>query len=177
MADPARIAAELLVAQQGALSKGAGGSDHCVLFTRIAVDVARARGVLAKALPVSVELQGEGGTFHIGKGVPPEAPPDAWDGHLVAIFDRRLMLDLSIDQAKRPELGLDPAPFVADIPAGFTEGGTLSVPVGGGQAIYTAQPNRRDYRDLPAWEQGTPEQIERLADAFLWEAGRRVEWD
>ena len=174
MTDPARIAAELLVAQRNALSEGAGDANHCILFTRIAVDVARARGVRAKPLPVSVEVTGEGGAFHIGHGLPPGAPPDMWDGHLVAIFDRRLMVDLSIDQAKRPDLGLDPEPFVVDIPAGFLDGGTLAVPVGGGQAVYTAHPERTGYRQLPAWEPGTPEQIARLADAFLWDSRRRL---
>jgi len=47
-------------------------------------------------------------------------------------------------------------------------------PVAGGEAIYTAQPGRTDYRELPAWEPGTPEQIARLADALLWDKRRRI---
>lgn len=178
--DPARIAAELLIAHRQALLKATGGeADHCVLFTRVAVDVCRERGVLAKPLVVSVEFRGDAepdGTLHYGFAgrIPEGAPPDFWDGHLVAILDRRLMVDLSVDAAARPELGIAPVPFVAEVPTSFLEGGTFEVAVPGGSSRYFAHPSRKDFRDLPAWQPGSPEQTKKLADALLWHPKRRI---
>lgn len=170
--DLPRIAADLLVAHRPALAEAAGGPDHCVLFTRMAVDACRERGVLARPLAVSVELRGEDQAdpeFRLGfqGDVPMDAPPDFWDGHLVAVLDRRLMVDLSLDSATRPEFGFTPAPLVADVLPQFLEGGSMDVAIEGGTARYFANPDRKDYQDLPAWEQGTPDAIARLAEALL----------
>lgn len=87
--DPARIAAELLVARRSALAKALGSEiDHCVLFTRLAVDVCRARGIRARALPVSVEITANADSdvmILLGSEgrVPKNAPDDFWDGHLL----------------------------------------------------------------------------------------------
>jgi hypothetical protein len=179
MADPARIAAELIVSQRTAFALAADGVDHCILFTRIAVDVARQRGVRARALAVSVELRGDrdpSTPFLLGvEGhLPEDAPEDAWDGHLVAIFDGRLMVDLAIDSATNAELGIRPEPFVEAASPEFVVGGEIELPVEGGIARYRAHPERRDYRNLPAWEPGSPEQIATLADALLWHPDRGI---
>jgi hypothetical protein len=178
--DPALIAGELLVAQRQALLNLTDGErDHCVLFTRIAVDVCRERGVLAKPLVVSVEFRSDtepDGMLQYGFAgkIPEDAPPDFWDGHLVAILDRRLMVDLSVDAAARPELGIAPVPFVAEVPSSFLVGGTFEIAVPEGSGRYFAHPNRKDFRDLPAWQQGSPEQTKKLADALLWHPERRI---
>lgn len=178
MADPARIAAELIVSQRTAFAVAADGVDHCILFTRIAIDVARQRGVRARPLAVSVELRGDRDPSPFLLGVegrlPEDAPEDAWDGHLVAIFDGRLMVDLAIDTATKYELGLAPEPFVEAVAPDFISGGEIELPVGGGVARYRAHPDRRDYRSLPAWEPGSPEQIAKLADALLWHPERGI---
>jgi hypothetical protein len=158
------------------MARWVGGIDHCILFTRIAVDVCRERGVRAKALPVSVEITAAAdpeASILLGfEGQrPADAPDDVWDGHLVAILDGRLLVDLSIDSIVRPELGVDPEPFVAEVPPEFVSGGTVDLPVRGGRARYRAQPKRKDYRDLPAWEQAMQDEIVRLADALLWPVG------
>lgn len=142
----------------------------------MAVDVCRERGIRAKALPASVEITATSDpedsiTLGIEGQRPADAPDDFWDGHLVAILDGRLLVDLSIDSIARPELGVEPEPFVAEVPSEFVSGGTVDLPVRGGQAQYRAQPQRKDYRDLPAWEQAPPDEIARLADALLWPAG------
>lgn len=177
--DPAQAAAELLVAHRPALARAVGGIDHCILFTRMAVDVCRKRGIGAKALPVSVAMTADADPeVKILLGIeghePKDAPDDLWDGHLVAILDRRLLLDLSIDSVARPELGLVPEPFVAEVSPDFAAGGTVNLPVRGGTVRYRAQPERKDYRDLPAWEQATDDEIARLADALLWPSDRRL---
>lgn len=142
----------------------------------MAVDVCRERGIRAKALPVSVEITATADPeVSILLGIegqrPADAPSDFWDGHLVAILDSRLLVDLSIDSIARPELGVEPDPFVAEVSLEFVSGGTVELPVRGGQAQYRAQPGRKDYRDLPAWKQATRDEISRLADALLWPAG------
>lgn len=167
-------AAELLVAHRDALASAVGGeTDHCILFTRIAVDVARKRGVLARPLAVSVELRSSRQPdvpFLLGfkESLPQNAPLDAWDGHLVAILDRRLMVDLSIDSATSPELGIKPTAFAVEVSRDFITGGELEVRIEGGVARYRAHPDRVDFRELPAWRPGSPEQIAALADALLW---------
>jgi len=176
--DPARVAAELLVAQRPAIARAAGDEiDHCILFTRIAVDVCRKRGIGAKALSVSVAITADADPevvilLGIEGQKPHDAPDDFWDGHLVAILDRRLLLDLSIDSIAQPEFGVEPEPFVAGVSPDFASGGMVDLPVRGGRAQYRAQPERKDYRDLPAWERGTEEAIARLADALLWPSDR-----
>lgn len=172
--DPARKAAELLVAHRPALSTATGGEvDQCVLFTRLAIDVCRERGILARPLAVSVELRGaEQGdpAFRLGfEGDRPEdAPPDFWDGHLVAVLDRRLMVDLSLDSANRVELRYAAAPLVAEVSTRFLEGGSMDVAIEGGSARYLADPGRKDFRELPGWKRASPDEIARLTDALLW---------
>lgn len=176
--DLARVAAELLVAKRPAIASAAGNEvDHCILFTRIAVDVCRRRGIGTKALPVSVAITSNADPEAVillgAEGQKPhDAPDDFWDGHLVAILDRRLLLDLSIDSIAQPELGVEPEPFVVEVPPDFASGGMVDLPVRGGRAQYRAQPERKDYRNLPAWERGTGEEIARLADALLWPSDR-----
>jgi hypothetical protein len=158
------------------MARGVGGIDQCILFTRIAVDVCRERGIRARALPVSVEITATADpetSILLGfKGQrPTDAPDDFWDGHLVAIIDGRLLLDLSIDSIARPELGVEPEPFVAEVLPEFISGGTVDLSIRGGQARYSAQPERKDYRDLPAWERATQNEITQLADALLWPEG------
>lgn len=162
------------MAHRPALVQATGGEvGHCILFTRIAVDVCRARGVPSKALPVSVEITADADhEAQILLGVegqkPEDAPDDFWDGHLVAILDRRLLLDLSIDSIAGAEIGVQPEPFVVEVSAEFAAGGAVEIGIRGGRARYRAQPEREDFRNSPGWERGTDNQIERLADALLW---------
>jgi hypothetical protein len=161
------------------MAHAAGGSGHCILFTRIAVDVCRERGVRARPLPVSVAITATADPetpILLGfEGLRPKgAPDDYWDGHLVAILDGRLLVDLSIDSIARPEIGVEPEPLVAEVGPEFVAGGTVDLSVRGGHACYRAQPRRKDYRDLPAWERGEQHEIVRLADALLWPVGHNL---
>lgn len=150
-----------------------GEADHCILFTRIALDVCRQRGVRARALPVSVEITADADPedsvlLGFEGRIPDDAPEDFWDGHLVAILDGRLLVDLSIDSISRPELGVKPEPFVTEVSRGFLSGGVVDLMVRGGRARYHAHPERKDYRGLPAWESGPQDKVAELADALLW---------
>jgi hypothetical protein len=145
--------------------KQATGPAECILLTRIAVDVCRACGVLAKPLAVTVELHSDGDPDAIVRlGFPGDIEAEnVWDGHLVCVADGRLLLDLTIDSMTAPEWGLHPQPFSESVDAAFIAGGQLVVPVTGGRAVYTALPERRDYRGEPKWEPLPPEKIGTLA--------------
>lgn len=165
------------MAHRPAISKGLGGEvDHCILFTRIAVDVCRQRGVRARPLPVSVEITTDADPealvlLGVEGRIPEGAPEDFWDGHLVAILESRLLVDLSIDSISRPDLGVEPEPFMTEVPQEFASGGTVDLVVRGGRARYHAHPERKDYRDLPAWQPGPQRKVAEMADALLWPSG------
>lgn len=140
------------------------GSGECILLTRVAVDVCRACGVLARPLAVTVELQSDSDPDAIVRlGFPGDVEGvDVWDGHLVCVADKRLLLDLTIDSMQVPELSLHPQPLCEAVDAGFLEGGKCSITVPGGRAAYTALPERRDYRGEPKWEPWPPEKTAAL---------------
>lgn len=145
--------------------KQATGPAECILLTRVAVDVCRACRVLAKPLAVTVDLHSDSdpdATVRLGFPGDLDAE-DVWDGHLVCVADRRLLLDLTIDSMTIPEWGLYPQPFCLPVDAPFLAGGQLAVPVTGGHAVYTALPNRRDFRTEPKWEEWPAEKIDALA--------------
>ena len=145
--------------------KHATGPAECILLTRVAVDVCRACGVRAKPLAVTVEFHADRDPDALIRlGFPGDvAGDDIWDGHLVCIADRRLLLDLTIDSMVWPEVGLYPVPFCEPVRGNFLAGGQMTLPVRGGRATYTALPERRDYRSEPKWEQWPTEKIDALA--------------
>jgi hypothetical protein len=81
-------------------------------------------------------------------------------------LERRLMLDLTIDTATVPQLGLRPRAFVAPVDSDFLAGGSVEIPVLGGVAIYQAHPERRDYRELPSWQPMPDGEPATLAEIF-----------
>lgn len=133
------------------------GTSECIRHTRIAVDVCHHWGVRARALPVAVEINAPGAPMPLRLGFEGDPVEDSrgaetiWDGHLVAMLDGRLMLDLTIDSMARPEFGLKPEPFVVRVPVKFDR---FEVDVDGGRAIYIATPDRTDYRTTPSWSPG-----------------------
>lgn len=160
---PEQIAEALLsVAPQ---MKQATGPAECIFLTRVAVDICRACRILAKPLAVTVELHSDSdpdAQVRLGFLGDIETK-DIWDGHLVCVVDRRLLLDLTIDSMTIPELGLYPQPFRERVDAAFLAGGQLVVPVVGGRAVYTAMPERGDYKSEPKWEQLPAGKINALA--------------
>jgi hypothetical protein len=141
------------------------GGAECILLTRVAVDVCRACGVPAKPLAVTVQLHSDSdpdATVRLGFSGDVEGE-DLWDGHLVCVVDRRLMLDLTIDSMTVPEFGLTPQPLCESIDSAFLSEGQLVIPVEGGRAVYSALPERKDYRGEPKWEPWPPEKTNALA--------------
>lgn len=122
--------------------------DSCIFSTRVAVGVCRQLGVGARAVAVQTCIFNPPLTERIRAhlerfgAMPPAELIKAWQyddsggwgvalgygdprpgkyaGHVVALVDERVILDLSIDQANRPERGIELRPLaVLDVPAGW----------------------------------------------------------
>jgi hypothetical protein len=77
-----------------------------------------------------------------------------WAGHLVAVLADRVLMDLTLDQANRPDYGIVlPMPVVAPVPRAFLDGeGALSGLVGGCRVAYTARPGDRSFEHSNDWK-------------------------
>jgi hypothetical protein len=152
-------------------------ADSCIVSTRIALEVLRRFGVGGYALSVRAmianapfleRLKGgaappaghedalrwaaEDGAWLIGLGFG-EAGPGRWPGHLVVIAERRWLVDLSLDQASRPQRSIVLRPLVAVVGEPFLRGRkALEVPMGGSLVRYEAVPRDRSYRNAPDWD-------------------------
>jgi hypothetical protein len=147
------------------------GTDSCIACTRIAVDTLREFGVRAQPLAVEVTVHNAAAAAHIERGepegtfddrearsfglgfAPHDLGDDIYNGHVVCIVERRVMLDLTLPQASHPEHGvqLPPATF-EPLPADFVKGGgaVFSAP-GGCVVVYRAHPEERGFLALPHW--------------------------
>lgn len=103
--------------------------DSCIATCRIALEVLRRFRIPAN--PIAVKLLAlnakankfmlgghedwvatqKHGSYSIGMGHGQGPDSQKWDGHLVLIVQRQWLLDLSIDQASRPEHGILTEPF------------------------------------------------------------------
>lgn len=95
------------------------------------------------------------GGWSLGVGVASSPPRlGGWNGHLVAIVSRRWLWDLSIDQASRPEKGLQLPPcVVAPVDEAFLRGKrTLVGEFENGVITYDARPGDRTYQASPNWD-------------------------
>jgi hypothetical protein len=112
--------------------------DSCIAMTRCAIEVLRAFGLEAQPANVEVvaanqtfmRLMGEGnirmedklpdwavaeGAWAVGLGL---RPKDEEVGHVVAILDDQV-IDLSLDQASRPQRGIVLEPLVGTLPDNY----------------------------------------------------------
>jgi hypothetical protein len=111
----------------------------CIASTRVAIDVLGAFGIVAEARPVHAYIfnaplwkrleageqpaAGEidrlfaiDGSWSIGLGFGGDMGANKWPGHLVALVRRpQVLVDLSLDQASRPERQIDLGPIIAPI--------------------------------------------------------------
>lgn len=127
--------------------------------------------------PEKVHELGEAGGRFIDVGACDGEPaPDKWVGHLVGVVgygQRKFVVDLSIDQAHRPEKNiLINTPTAFEATPGFLRGQDTIVGSSphGLLFIYGAVPEDRSYEDAPAWQNEpdmdlglTKREVERLA--------------
>lgn len=155
--------------------------DSCVLATRVFVDVLHALGergvdgMVAQAIVMSPSAA-EHSRMH-GCDAGADACPDlgerpmavlgwnpdadarglkqAWSGHLVAVVQRQWLVDLSLPQVHRPELGLEcDAPLIVELPRAFFKGRRRADlhAVGGMRLLYNVVPDARaEWRESPDW--------------------------
>lgn len=120
-------------------------ADSCIASTAIGIDILTHFGVLAEPLPVRTlifnepfaarvaklqswptgqqvrEWSDEDGSHSVGIGVGTQQP-NKWAGHLVVLVEKRLLVDLSIDQASRPQYNMLLQPFCVEVDEEFLSG-------------------------------------------------------
>ncbi len=86
----------------------------------------------------------------VGAGDP---EPGKWAGHLVANLADQVLIDLTLDQADRPQHGIVlPMPIIAPFPPEFlTEDGQLAGLVNGCRVVYEARPSDRSFEHSNDW--------------------------
>lgn len=95
---------------------------------------------------------------------------DLWPGHLVAVINRRWLVDTTLDQANHLGLRIPPV-IVLPVTEGFLRGrATLLADLSTVAVLYQARPGDRSYRECPAWEQRAD--LAALAQQEAWRADR-----
>jgi hypothetical protein len=152
-------------------------TDSCIASTRIGLDVLDHYGILAEPLTVKTtifnpvmlqrhesgerlptndaEMQewvGKYRAWAIGLGFGGDQGPHKWPGHLVLHAEKTTMLDLSIDQANRPQWDISLHPFGTNTFPEFLAGDEpLYVVINGCLLKYHADLNNRGYTISPNW--------------------------
>lgn len=87
--------------------------------------------------------------IHLGGGGP---RADHWAGHLVALVEGRVMVDLSLPQANTPERGITLTSLICDVPRGFGKGQLPhTFEMGGCRVEYRAFPEKIGYQTAIDW--------------------------
>jgi hypothetical protein len=103
---------------------------------------------------VAAGYQGEGWTVSIGSPDAPANEPWSWAGHLVAVVEERWMIDLTLDQANRPQHGI--VLEATALEAGsFQDGGVLEAQIGSCGVLWLPRSADRSFERLPDWEAKT----------------------
>lgn len=137
--------------------------DSCIASTRATVSALKLLSVDVFPLAVQVaianrplyEKAAEMGRFPEAES--PEYPPDGWGlgitQHVVAIAERRWLLDYAIDQANRPQYGIDLIPLVVPVTEDWLRGRSGHVVFRHNDSFlyYTARPGDRWFESSPNW--------------------------
>jgi hypothetical protein len=93
------------------------------------------------------------GCYSLAVGVG-DPEPGKWPGHLVANLADQVLIDLTLDQADRPQHDIVlPMPIMAPLPAEFlTEGGQMAGKVNGCRVVYEARPGDRSFERSNDWK-------------------------
>lgn len=168
--------------------------DSCIASTRIALDVLRHFGIETYALSVKAMLFNRiyrdhyeaigrapsdqeaeawfaAGAHSIGLGYGGDGRADRWPGHLVAIAARSYLVDLSLDQAARPQKDMEVTGHATPVTEAFLRGrGVLGIEAHDGTLItYQAVVGDKSYQASPNWT--TPESacIQRIIQEMVEE--------
>lgn len=147
---------------------------ECLLMTRIVVDAARQLGHDAYALAVRYVLIPPGardGDVAVALGVTPDEQAqlpgnwiqtrsgfEAWHGHVLAVLDRRHLVDPTLDQVNHHNPALRAEPLAFTFPDARTAEtwqrgrGSLTLHTTEGLELrIDARPRDRSFKDEPAW--------------------------
>lgn len=99
----------------------------------------------------------EDGSWNVGIGGTGLQDPGRWDGHLVCLAYGVLLIDVSIDQANRPERNIHLKPVAATVPDGWATGKEqLMFEENGCMVTYKADPDNRDWLQHGGWTAPSP---------------------
>jgi len=100
------------------------------------------------------------GAFRIDIGHPhdrAEAGDEGWPGHLVALVDERVVLDIAIEMANAPSAGIVLTSVIIPISPDWLAGALeLAGDVGTGTVRYRARPDITTYTTHPHWTRPHP---------------------
>lgn len=163
---------------------GSYSADSCIATTAATVDILKS---IAKidAYPLAVEVAVVNGVLfdraeelerfpELGSGEYPEGGygvlvghpsaepvPGRWPGHLVAVAERRWMLDFSIDQASRPDQGIELVPLAVPVTEAFLRGKVAHLVYrwGNTRLYYSARPKDKSFVRTANWSGETRPKI------------------
>jgi hypothetical protein len=175
------VLAGLTVVARPIMLDGHVRPDSCIAMTAVAVEVMRYFGYDANPLNVEVLIVNrawrealergefdptvklpdalfEAGAYGLGLGVESQrleklARGEEAGGHVVAVVDRYLV-DLSLDQASRPQHGIDLAPRIFEFDGVVTpeeRAWTYALNDGACFVEYKLRPDIQTWRDSPDW--------------------------
>lgn len=147
----------------------------CIASTRVAIDVLARFGMPAEPLPVTVYICNEIFARHVERvgqpateeearrlfevdgghtiliGDRPDADTQGYPGHLVCLLRPDLMIDLSIDQATRPQKGIVLRPFAVPVTADFVDGRSARVVGQNGCVLRYQRHPHRGFKNSGDW--------------------------
>jgi hypothetical protein len=149
--------------------------DCCIAATAVLIDVldyfrltarplrviatvynpAMSERILREGMPTLAEAERDwfpNGCYSLAAGI--GAPESGkWPGHLVAILADKVLIDLTLDQANRPQHDIVlPMPLVAPLPPDFlAEDGQMAGQVNGCRVVYEARPSDHSFDRSNDW--------------------------
>jgi hypothetical protein len=88
----------------------------------------------------------------IGFGRDDRQERPGWDGHLVAILESTVLVDLTLDQASRPEKNIVLHPGWSVVPTSFLAGRDMAqCDMNGSRVSYSAMPADRSFTSAGDW--------------------------
>jgi hypothetical protein len=143
----------------------------CIAHTRLATIVARQAGIRAEPLACKLVILNdqafvraqelgrelaaddyEDGMWSLGIGYGQDPEQKGYDGHVVTVIERRWVLDLTLDQADRPQHNIHLRPGWFALPERFLSGEEGATGILDGTFLrYTAMPDDRGFLTVPDW--------------------------
>jgi hypothetical protein len=141
----------------------------CILHTRVATTAIRHFGVRARPLacrlmvcnqayvdlrtelgrpPAPDEYTAEAHTVGIGYG----SDGPGYDAHVVTVVEDRYVLDLTLDQASRPQRGIVLEPVYFEVSKAFLAGDeNKGLAINDAYVVYGAVPEDKGFLSVPDW--------------------------